>query len=64
MRIAFLSILALSGLSLTSASPVLDRRADAISILTDLYATIQTYTGAISQSSLYPFQELEIYTNK
>lgn len=47
-----LSVVALSGLSL--ASPVLDRRADAVSLLTDLYATIQTYTGAISMSTLYP----------
>jgi hypothetical protein len=47
MRVSYLSVLALSGLSL--ASPVLDRRADAVSLLTDLYATIQTYTGAISK---------------
>ncbi|KAF2794199.1 hypothetical protein K505DRAFT_417280 [Melanomma pulvis-pyrius CBS 109.77] len=46
MRFSHFSILALSGLSL--ASPVLERRADAVSLLTDLYATIQTYTGAIN----------------
>jgi len=46
MRVSFISILALSGLSV--ASPVLDRRADALSVLNDLFATIQTYTGAIN----------------
>jgi len=48
MRISFLSVIALSGLSL--ASPVIERRADAVSILTDLLATVKTYTGAISKS--------------
>ncbi|CAO2647787.1 Nn.00g087090.m01.CDS01 [Neocucurbitaria sp. VM-36] len=46
MRFSHFSVLALSGLSI--ASPVLLKRADAVSLLTDLYATIQVYTGAIN----------------
>ena len=48
MRISHLSMFALSGLSI--ASPVLTKRADAVSLLTDLYATVQIYTGAISNA--------------
>jgi hypothetical protein len=48
MRFSHLSVFALSGLAI--ASPVVTKRADAVSLLTDLYATVQTYTGAISQS--------------
>ena len=48
MRFSHFSVFALSGLSI--ASPVLSKRADAVSLLTDLYATVQVYTGAISQS--------------
>jgi hypothetical protein len=50
MRFSHFSVFALSGLSM--ASPVVTKRADAVSLLTDLYATVQIYTGAISQSSL------------
>lgn len=46
MRFANFSVFALAGLSI--ASPVVTKRADAISILENLYATVQTYTGAIS----------------
>jgi len=49
MRISHLSLCALSGLSI--ASPVFTKRADAVSLLTDLYATVQVYTGAISNAS-------------
>lgn len=51
MRFSHFSIFALSGLSI--ASPVLSGRADAVSLLTDLYATVQVYTGAISKSPLH-----------
>jgi hypothetical protein len=47
MRFSHLSVFALSGLAI--ASPVVTKRADAVSLLTDLYATVQTYTGAISE---------------
>jgi hypothetical protein len=50
MRFSHFSLLALSSLSI--ASPVLSKRADAISLLTDLYATVQIYTGAISKRIL------------
>lgn len=56
MRFANFSILALTGLSL--ASPIVTKRADAVSLLENLYATVQTYTGAISTSSAL---ELPIY---
>jgi hypothetical protein len=46
MRFSHLTVFALSGLSL--ASPVVTKRADVQSLLTDLFATVQTYTGAIS----------------
>ncbi|KAH7411724.1 hypothetical protein DE146DRAFT_627763 [Phaeosphaeria sp. MPI-PUGE-AT-0046c] len=46
MRFANFSVLALTGLSI--ASPVVTKRADAVSILENLYATVQTYTGAIN----------------
>ncbi|KAF2032969.1 hypothetical protein EK21DRAFT_98547 [Setomelanomma holmii] len=46
MRFSHLTVLALSTLSL--ASPIVSKRADAISLLEDLYATIQIYTGAIN----------------
>jgi hypothetical protein len=53
MRFSHFSIFALSGLAL--ASPVVQKRdtqADVASLLTDLYATVQIYTGAISKSKL------------
>ncbi|QRC96913.1 hypothetical protein JI435_017960 [Parastagonospora nodorum SN15] len=53
MRFSNLAVFALTGL--TIASPVVSKRdtnADVVSLLTDLYATVQTYTGAISTSSL------------
>ncbi|KAH7086168.1 hypothetical protein FB567DRAFT_593120 [Paraphoma chrysanthemicola] len=46
MRFSHFSLLALSGLSI--ASPIVSKRADAISLLEDLYATVQIYTGAIN----------------
>ncbi|KAF3050858.1 hypothetical protein E8E11_009736 [Didymella keratinophila] len=49
MRFSHISVFALSGLAL--ASPVVQKRdtqADVASLLTDLYATVQTYTGAIN----------------
>ncbi|KZM26699.1 uncharacterized protein EKO05_0008819 [Ascochyta rabiei] len=46
MRFSHFSILAFGSVSI--ASPVLSKRADAVSLLTDLYATVQTYTGAIN----------------
>lgn len=52
MRFSMLSVLLLSGLS--TASPVVSKRADAVSLLTDLYATVQIYTGAISAQSRQP----------
>jgi hypothetical protein len=51
MRFAHFSLFALSGLAI--ASPVVTKRADAVSLLTDLYATVQTYTGAISKSLIH-----------
>jgi hypothetical protein len=48
MRLSHLTVFALSGLSI--ASPVVTKRADVQSLLTDLFATVQTYTGAISAS--------------
>ena len=42
----FTPLLALSGLSI--ASPVVAKRADTLSLLNDLYATVQIYTGAIN----------------
>ena len=53
MRFSHFSIFALSGLAL--ASPVVQKRdtqADVASLLTDLYATVQIYTGAISKRPL------------
>lgn len=49
MRFSHFSLFALSGLSI--ASPVVTKRADTLSLLTDLYATVQVYTGAISKPS-------------
>jgi hypothetical protein len=46
MRFSRLTVFALSGLCI--ASPVVTKRADVQSLLTDLFATVQTYTGAIS----------------
>ncbi|KAF1923730.1 uncharacterized protein M421DRAFT_405023 [Didymella exigua CBS 183.55] len=46
MRFSHFSIIALSGLSM--ASPVVQKRADVVSLLTGLYATVQTYTEAIN----------------
>lgn len=60
MRIAHFSLFALSGLSL--GSPVLSKRADAVGLLTDLYATVQIYTGAIS--TLVPPHSSLTHTNK
>jgi hypothetical protein len=52
MRLSHFSLLALTSLSL--ASPVIkcDSTSSILDLLTDLYATVQIYTGAISPSSL------------
>ena len=53
MRFSHLSLLALTGLSI--ASPVVPKRdaqSDVVNILTDLFSTVQIYTGAISPSFL------------
>ncbi|KAL2070977.1 hypothetical protein VTL71DRAFT_14003 [Oculimacula yallundae] len=48
MRFSYLAVLALTGLSV--ATPVIERRADAVSILTDLLAEVKVHTGAINSS--------------
>jgi hypothetical protein len=55
MRFSHFSLLALTGLSLASPVVKRDSASTVADLLTDLYATVQTYTGAISQSSLSPF---------
>ena len=47
MRFSHFSLLVLGSLAI--ASPTVSKRADAVSLLTDLYATVQIYTGAISK---------------
>lgn len=54
MRFSIATVAALAGLSLASPVTHLNKRADAISLLTDLYATVQVYTGAISTTSPTP----------
>ncbi|CZS98443.1 hypothetical protein WAI453_005813 [Rhynchosporium graminicola] len=46
MRFSFLAVFALTSLSF--ATPTLGRRADAVSVLTDLLAEIKVHTGAIN----------------
>ena len=61
MRFSHISLLALTGF--TIASPVVQKRdtqSDVVNLLTDLYATVQTYTGAISTS---PFPTVTDPTN-
>ncbi len=58
MRFSYFSLLALGGLSI--ASPTVSKRTDAVSLLTDLYATVQIYTGAISKSSPIPAYALAL----
>lgn len=48
MRFSLFTALTLTGLSIASPVAPLSKRADAVSLLTDLYATVQVYTGAIS----------------
>ncbi|EHK96487.1 hypothetical protein GLAREA_10821 [Glarea lozoyensis ATCC 20868] len=48
MRFSNLAMLALSGLAIASPVVKRDTEADVVSLLTDLYATVQTYTGAIN----------------
>ena len=48
MRFSIVSICALAGLSAAGPLGQLNKRADVVSFLTDLYANIQVYTGAIS----------------
>jgi hypothetical protein len=52
MRFSHISLFALTGLSLASPVVKRDSASTVVDLLTDLYATVQTYTGAISQSSL------------
>lgn len=55
MRFSSLALFALTGLSL--GTPILSKRdtnADVVTLLTDLYATVQIYTGAISTSLPLP----------
>jgi hypothetical protein len=55
MRFSHLTVFALSGFAI--ANPIISKRAteDAVSsLLTDLYAQVQIYTGAISTFSLSP----------
>jgi hypothetical protein len=56
MRFSHISLFALTGLSLASPVVKRDSASTVVDLLTDLYATVQTYTGAISQSlpSLHP----------
>ncbi|KAI8931453.1 hypothetical protein NX059_011780 [Plenodomus lindquistii] len=48
MRFSFCTIAALAGLSIATPIGQVTKRADAVSLLTDLYATVQIYTGAIN----------------
>jgi hypothetical protein len=50
MRLSHFSLFALTGLSLASPVVKRDSASTVVDLLTDLYATVQTYTGAISQS--------------
>jgi hypothetical protein len=50
MRFSHISLFALTGLSLASPVVKRDSASTVVDLLTDLYATVQTYTGAISQS--------------
>lgn len=48
MRFSIATVCALAGLSVAGPVGNVNKRADAVSLLTDLYATVQVYTGAIS----------------
>ncbi|CAI6258427.1 unnamed protein product [Periconia digitata] len=48
MRFSAFSVCALAGLSAAGPLGDLNRRADVVSLLTDLYANVQVYTGAIN----------------
>jgi hypothetical protein len=48
MRFSVATVVALAGLSIASPVGEVNKRADAVSLLSDLYATVQVYTGAIS----------------
>ncbi|ORX99299.1 hypothetical protein BCR34DRAFT_606670 [Clohesyomyces aquaticus] len=48
MHFSLAAVVALSGLSIASPLAQVNHRADAVSLLTDLFATVQVYTGAIN----------------
>lgn len=48
MRFSIVTVCTLAGLSAASPLSQLNQRADVVSLLTDLYSTVQVYTGAIS----------------
>jgi outer membrane lipoprotein-sorting protein len=48
MRFSVATVFALAGLSIAGPVGQATKRADAVSLLSDLYATVQVYTGAIS----------------
>ncbi|KAF2847416.1 hypothetical protein T440DRAFT_196968 [Plenodomus tracheiphilus IPT5] len=48
MRFSIATVFALAGLSVAGPVGQVTKRADAVSLLTDLYATVQVYTGAIN----------------
>ncbi|KAL6703642.1 hypothetical protein ACN47E_009416 [Coniothyrium glycines] len=48
MRFSVATVFALAGLSVAGPVGQVNKRADAVSLLTDLYATVQVYTGAIN----------------
>ncbi|KAK7190775.1 hypothetical protein DPSP01_006621 [Paraphaeosphaeria sporulosa] len=48
MRFSVATTVALAGLSAASPLGDLNRRADVVSVLSDLYANVQVYTGAIN----------------
>jgi hypothetical protein len=52
MRFSYFVTLALSGLAIASPVAVVQKRADAVAMLNDLFSQIQVYTGAISMISL------------
>ena len=52
MRFSIAAVVALVGLSAAGPVAQINKRADAVSVLTELYATVQIHTGAISGSCL------------
>jgi hypothetical protein len=48
MRFSVATVFALAGLSIAGPVGQATKRTDAVSLLSDLYDTVQVYTGAIS----------------